>query len=147
VEDERLERAKRAASRLLDAYLKATRSDVEVLRAFVKEVNECINDFEVIEPLGDVFLNFQLSYVEDWAKRYEALVQVLKESLSRAKTVEEVKRILEMAIEPSVRTLDEVSKRVLCPRCGRYVTPELYYTLHRDGICLEPLPFDYEEDC
>ena len=36
-------------------------------------------------------------------------------------------------------------KRILCPYCGKYVNAELFYALHYYGICLEPLPFDYEE--
>jgi hypothetical protein len=38
-----------------------------------------------------------------------------------------------------------LERRILCPRCGRYVTSDLYYALHYFGLCLEALPFEYEE--
>lgn len=37
-------------------------------------------------------------------------------------------------------------KKILCPYCGRYVSSELFYTLHYYKICLEPLPSE-GEDC
>ena len=36
--------------------------------------------------------------------------------------------------------------KILCPHCGKLVNSGLFYTLHYYGICLEPMPFDYE-DC
>ena len=39
-----------------------------------------------------------------------------------------------------------MSKKILCPYCGRYVSSELFYALHYFGVCLEPLPFEVE-DC
>jgi hypothetical protein len=39
-----------------------------------------------------------------------------------------------------------LSKKILCPYCGRYVSSDLFYALHYYKICLEPLPLE-GEDC
>jgi hypothetical protein len=39
-----------------------------------------------------------------------------------------------------------LSKKILCPYCGRYVNADLFYVFHYFKICLDPLPLDGEGD-